>query len=78
MGLVLKNWQEHSFVRNNVREAMSENWPDRLDELDLIQKSKWLEIRYKNCAQLLHNSFNVTYAILLSHTQKFQPPRGVD
>ena len=38
MGLVLKNWQEHSFVRNNVREAMSENWPDRLDELDLIKK----------------------------------------
>ena len=27
-----KKWQEHSFVRDNVREAIAENWSARLDE----------------------------------------------
>ena len=31
-GGAAKNWQEHSFVRDNVCEAIKENWSDRHDE----------------------------------------------
>ena len=32
---------------------------------------------HKKCAQLMWDSFDVTYAVLLLHTHKYQPPGGV-
>ena len=67
---MLKKWQEHSFVSDNERGAIAEIKSARLEKLDLIQKSKFLETTYKKCAQLLWNSIHVTYAVLLIHAQK--------
>ena len=46
-GWCCKKWQEHSFVSDNASEAIKKksSW---LDELDLIQKRKRLEIRTKS------------------------------
>ena len=52
---MLKKWQEHSFVSDNVREAIAEKWPAQLKELDLIQKRKRLETTHKKYSQLLQN-----------------------
>ena len=62
-------WQEHSFVIDNAREAITENRSARLDESDSIKKRKQLETTYEKCALLLRNMFNVTYAVylLLAH-----------
>ena len=58
-----KKWQEPSFVSDNAREAIAENWSAGLDESDFIFKKKMARKMYENCARLLHNSLNVTYAL---------------
>ena len=55
MGVMLKNWQEHLFVSDNVRADIAENQFTQPDESDLIQKIKQLETMYEKCEQLLHN-----------------------
>ena len=57
-GRCYKNWQEHSFVSDDVCEAITENWSAQLDESDSITKRKRLETTYEKCAQLLGNEFN--------------------
>ena len=76
-GWLFKRWQEHSFISDDTHEAVSENWSAQLDELESIIKMKWLDNTYENCAQLLQNAFNVTYAVYLLQAQKCQPPGGV-
>ena len=58
-----KNWKEHSFVSDNARDVISENWSARLDESESIKKRKQIEATYRNGAQLLWNSYNVPYAV---------------
>lgn len=73
-GRCFKKWKEHSFVSDNARDSITENWSTRLNELEQIQKRKRIETTYKKCARVLLNSFNVTHAVLLLHSQKWQPP----
>ena len=47
LGVIMKNWQEHSFVSGGACEAIAENWSTQLHELDSIHKRKRLEITYK-------------------------------
>ena len=75
--LILKKWQGLLFVSDNSRKDIVDNWSDRLEKSDLIQKIKQLETFTKMCAWLLLNSFYVIYAILLLHTHKCQHPVGV-
>ena len=70
---MLKNWQEHLFVSDNVRADIAENQFTQPDESDLIQKIKQLETMYEKCEQLLHNQLNDTYTLLLLHAHKCQP-----
>ena len=76
-GRCCKNWQEHSFISDNSREAIVENWSAQLDKSYSIQEIKWIETNYKICAQLMCKPYNVTHAILLLHTHKFRPPGDV-
>ena len=65
-----KKWKEHSFFSDSSRESMADNQSAQLDELDLIQKMKWLETMYKNYLYLLQNSYCNAYAHLIKiHTQ---------
>ena len=63
-------WQEHSFVIDNAREAITENWSARLDELGSIKKRKRLETMYEKCERLLQKLFNFTHAVLLLPAHK--------
>ena len=74
---MLENWQEHSFVRDNAREGIAENWSAQLDKSELIQKSKRLENTCKTFMQLLGNSFNAKCVVYLIQTQECQPHGGV-
>ena len=49
-GRCFKKHQEHSFVSDNAREAITENWYAQLDKSDSIQKWEWIENTYKKCA----------------------------
>ena len=69
--------QEYSFVSDNVCEAITENWTARLEKLDSVLKRNYPETTYDKCVQLLWNSFDVTYAILLLYSHKCRPPVGV-
>ena len=61
MGVMLKKWKYHSFVSYNERETIADNGYAQLDELDLIQKRKQLDIRTKSVCD--------SYAIrLMLHT----------
>ena len=46
LGVMLKKWQEHSFVSDNTCEAIAENRSAQLDKSDSIQKRKRLETTY--------------------------------
>ena len=69
MGMMLRKWQEHSFVSSNMYEAIIESWSARLYKSGLIQKIKLLKIRTKivrdECGMclMLH-----TPSIYYSHT----------
>ena len=69
-GRCCKKWQEKSFVSDNVCEAIAENWYAQLDNSGSTQKMKRLETTYEKYAQLLRNSFNVTYAYLITTRTK--------
>ena len=64
-GDAAKSGKNTDFGSDNACEAIAENWSTQLDESGSIQKRKRLETPYEEWAQLLRNSFNVTYAVLL-------------
>ena len=35
-----KKWRENSFVNDNARETIAENWSDRIDESESIKKKE--------------------------------------
>ena len=72
----MKKLQEHSFVSDNAREAITENGSARIDESDSIQKMKRLENTYQKCARLLHIVLNVTCVFLLLWSHTCRPPGG--
>ena len=59
-GWCYKNWQYHSFLSYNACEAITENWSDWLDELELIKKNGY-RIRTKG-------GHNYWWMLLLLHT----------
>ena len=75
-GWCFKKMQGHSFVSDDEREAILENWSAWLDKSKSIQKRKHLGTTYKKCAQLLQSLCNVAYAVLLLHTHKCRPSGG--
>ena len=77
LGLMLKNWQEHSRVSDNACQAIPENWSARLDKLGLIQKRKRLENTYERCVRLLVNFFNDTYVVYLLQAHNCRPSGGL-
>ena len=73
---MLKKRQEHSFVSDNTRKAISENWSAQLDKSDSIKRDKLLETTYKKYLKLLHHLFNVKYENLIATRKQISTSWG--
>ena len=60
-----KNWQEHKFVSDNTREAITVNWSAHLDKYDHIYK-KTARKMYKKYLRLLRNLYHNIYEHIIT------------